>query len=353
MAKPQSDAPDRVLSTRTVTGQVIGFEQGDYTYANLRDGHGKISSLGVTGPEVLYFLATHRKGRVTVTVQKVDTYLPEAAARQTVERIASARWGRLTAARWWQLQLKHASRAALIDRYDALLHPASTSPILVAIDDTVLAAKTDQGWGPPAASLAGAKVRLQTWDEGATRHPVTAELENDADAPIPCVTLKTASPLTPGLRVAAPHARHIRRRSVPVDASSVVSIAQAFAASKGFGKAPLAIDEAYAVGNGSDLLIAVRCKVGPGGPKPTDFDAVLYRPAGRVGAKLTVLAYHDAYGPMQGPFKNRIDGLGDFAGDGRTEIVLTSRDARSRSTRLLRLNPAGETETLASFDIDD
>ena len=100
-AQPQR-APDRVLRTETVTGRLAGWEMGDYLWAQIavrgREQIGAQPGREPIGP----FLQAHRGRPLTITIQTVSTYIPEAGGVTEIQRITGARDGRVTAQTWWR-----------------------------------------------------------------------------------------------------------------------------------------------------------------------------------------------------------------------------------------------------------
>ena len=95
-------APDRVLRTETVTGRLTGWEMGDYLWAQIavrgREQIGAQPGREPIGP----FLQAHRGRPLTITIQTVSTYIPEAGGVTEIQRITGARDGRVTAQAWWR-----------------------------------------------------------------------------------------------------------------------------------------------------------------------------------------------------------------------------------------------------------
>lgn len=103
--------PDRVLRTETVTGRLIGWEQGDYLWAQLRVGNRADDAQ--PGPDPIGpFLEAHRGRPLTLTIATVSTYVPEAGDMTEIRRIIAAREGRVTAQAWWRSLSPARRRAA-------------------------------------------------------------------------------------------------------------------------------------------------------------------------------------------------------------------------------------------------
>lgn len=112
----QSQKRDRIISTRTVRGTLKGFEVGDYVHAVIKLENGKEDSYFIGSPGLDYFLALHKDEPLVLTVQVVDSYIPEAGGRQRIDRVSGARAGRLTSAAWWRKMRAQKS----VDQIDAL-----------------------------------------------------------------------------------------------------------------------------------------------------------------------------------------------------------------------------------------
>jgi hypothetical protein len=95
-------APDRVLRTETVAGRLVGWEMGDYLWAQIRAGNQAVEAAqpgpGPIGP----FLEAHRGRLLTITIATVSTWVPEAGGMSEIRRITDAREGRVTAQFWWR-----------------------------------------------------------------------------------------------------------------------------------------------------------------------------------------------------------------------------------------------------------
>ncbi|MCW5942040.1 MAG: hypothetical protein KIS66_07395 [Fimbriimonadaceae bacterium] len=117
-APVQDDKKDKVLSTKTVTGTVIGFEVGDYVHVVVKDAKGKEGSYYAGPFPTHYFLAAHVNKPLKLTVNKVSSFFEEAGERMEVERIDGASYGKLSVAAWWKAERKKASEKKLIDKYE-------------------------------------------------------------------------------------------------------------------------------------------------------------------------------------------------------------------------------------------
>lgn len=121
-ASPVQDTKkDKVLSTKIITGKVVGFEVGDYVHVVVKDAKGKESSYYAGQFPTHYFLAAHANKNLSLTVKTVSSWFEEANERMEVERIDGASLGKLTVAAWWKAERKRASEKKLTDKYEALI----------------------------------------------------------------------------------------------------------------------------------------------------------------------------------------------------------------------------------------
>ena len=93
---------DRILRTATVEGRVTGMTMGDYLWATVRPGRGAEFQAQPAASPVDLFLDAHRNQPLTLQVQDISRYIPEAGGRQEIKVIAGARLGRTSAAAWWR-----------------------------------------------------------------------------------------------------------------------------------------------------------------------------------------------------------------------------------------------------------
>lgn len=126
-AKPQHRIPDKVNSTRTLNGQFVGFEQGDYLHAVLRLKNGTTQSFFLNQPGMEYFLVTRRGQKMHCVYEVVDSYVQEAGGVVTMERLTAVQAGKETYAGWWKQQQKY-SFEKLEKKYGALVQKAILSP---------------------------------------------------------------------------------------------------------------------------------------------------------------------------------------------------------------------------------
>lgn len=125
--KKVDDKKDIVKATKTIAAKLMSFEVGDYVHAILKDAKGKEHSMWIDGEGVDYFLAIHAKKMLTIKYQTVSTYIPEAGGRETIDRIISAKFGKLDSATWWKAERKKSSVEALTKKYDPLMQKLSAN----------------------------------------------------------------------------------------------------------------------------------------------------------------------------------------------------------------------------------
>lgn len=125
-ASAQRRHPDRVKATKSATGKLAGFEQGDYMHAILKPARGESMSFFVGPTEaLLYFLVAHQGQEVKVTYQEVSSWIEEAGGYTDIERVSAARTtAGMTHTTWWANERKKSSVATLRRKYDALLQKA-------------------------------------------------------------------------------------------------------------------------------------------------------------------------------------------------------------------------------------
>lgn len=108
--------PERLLRSETLSGRLVGWEMGDYLWAQLAVGRARRSAQ--PGPDPIGpFLEAHRGRTLTIRIDTVSTYVPEAGAMTEIARIGAARDGRVTAQRWWR-RLTPAGRRAAQRRFE-------------------------------------------------------------------------------------------------------------------------------------------------------------------------------------------------------------------------------------------
>ncbi len=124
-AKKADDQKDIIKSTRWLRGKPVSFEVGDYVHAIVKDSKGQERSFFIGAPGVEYFLALHKGKSLVITYQVVDSYIQEAGGRQEIDRIKSAKYGKLDSAAWWKAQLKKHTWEELEKKYSPLIYKAN------------------------------------------------------------------------------------------------------------------------------------------------------------------------------------------------------------------------------------
>ncbi len=122
--KKADNQKDIIKATKWLRATPIGFETGDYLHAVVKDSKRQERSFFIGAPGVEYFLALHKGKSLVITYQIVSSYIPEAGGRQEIERIKSAKYGKLDSAAWWKAQLKKHSWEELEKKYSPLIYKA-------------------------------------------------------------------------------------------------------------------------------------------------------------------------------------------------------------------------------------
>jgi len=67
--------PDKLISTKTITGEFVGFQEGDYLHAIVRTAKGEIIGFFTNGEEC--FLASNKDKKLIISYNMVKHYFPE------------------------------------------------------------------------------------------------------------------------------------------------------------------------------------------------------------------------------------------------------------------------------------
>lgn len=67
--------PDKLVETKTMTGHLIGFQQGDYLHALIKTSEGRTEDFFLNGEEC--FLALNKNEKITVRYDVVSRYFSE------------------------------------------------------------------------------------------------------------------------------------------------------------------------------------------------------------------------------------------------------------------------------------
>jgi hypothetical protein len=125
----QQNKPDKVKATKSIKGQFVGFEVGDYMHAVIKKENGEQDSFFIGQSEgIPYFLVTHKDQPLEITYQVVDSYIEEAGGYQTIERIVSVKAGDMTDKQWWKQERAGSSVSKLRKKYDAMVDKARLNP---------------------------------------------------------------------------------------------------------------------------------------------------------------------------------------------------------------------------------
>ncbi|HKV11218.1 MAG TPA: hypothetical protein VJ725_23960 [Thermoanaerobaculia bacterium] len=118
-------SPETVRETKTLTGEFIGFEAGDYLHAVIRQPDGSTASFFLErGMEI--FLVDHQNQPLEFTYQVVDTDIPEAGGITTIERLHAIKAGDQTFADWWKTAEPNFGK--LLDEYQPRIEKATLEP---------------------------------------------------------------------------------------------------------------------------------------------------------------------------------------------------------------------------------
>lgn len=122
LADPPQQTPETIRETKTLTGEFVGFEAGDYLHAVIRQPDGESASFFLErGMEI--FLVDHKNQPLELTYQVVDTDIPEAGGITTIERLSAIRAGDQTFADWWKTA--EPSFGKLLDEYQPRIDEAT------------------------------------------------------------------------------------------------------------------------------------------------------------------------------------------------------------------------------------
>lgn len=131
-APAEQPSPETVRETKSLTGEFIGFEAGDYLHAVIRQPDGTNASFFLErGMEL--FLVDHRNQPLELTYQTVDTDIPEAGGITTIERLSAIRAGDQTFADWWKTAEPDFGK--LLDEYQPRIDEATLAPGEVPVEE--------------------------------------------------------------------------------------------------------------------------------------------------------------------------------------------------------------------------
>ncbi len=124
-AEPAGQVPETIRETKSLKGEFVGFEAGDYLHAVIRQPDGKTSSFFLDrGMEI--FLLDHQNQPLELTYQVVDTHVPEAGGTMTIERLSAIQAGEQTFADWWKTA--EPSFGGLLAEYQSRIEEATLIP---------------------------------------------------------------------------------------------------------------------------------------------------------------------------------------------------------------------------------
>jgi hypothetical protein len=124
----KKEKPEKVKAVKTINGKFVSFEIGDYTHLSIKKTNGKIKFLWLGNSWGLdYFLAEYKGKPMSFTYEIVDTFIPEAGKNDTIERLESAKVGKLSFESWIkQLKRKYTFKQiekryqSLVDKYSKI-----------------------------------------------------------------------------------------------------------------------------------------------------------------------------------------------------------------------------------------
>lgn len=109
-----------VKAVHTIQGKPIAFEMGDYLHAIVKV-NGADKSFFLSKPGLDFFLAMHCNQRGTFRYEVVDTYVPEAGGRVTINRLSDATIGGHSYSAWWENAQRRSSMKELTKKYEPLV----------------------------------------------------------------------------------------------------------------------------------------------------------------------------------------------------------------------------------------
>lgn len=113
--------PEKVKAVKTISGKFVNFEMGDYVHVNIKKTDSKIKSFTIGDYGLDYFLAENRGKPMNFTYEIVDAYVVEAGGNMILERLKSARVGKLTFESWIKQLMKKYTFAQIDKKYEALV----------------------------------------------------------------------------------------------------------------------------------------------------------------------------------------------------------------------------------------
>ena len=89
-------------AVKTISGKFTKFVVGDFIHAVIKKRNGKTQDFFLDSYDIQYFPAANRGKEMTFTYQVVDAYIQANDGRMIIERITSAKVGRITFEKWWK-----------------------------------------------------------------------------------------------------------------------------------------------------------------------------------------------------------------------------------------------------------
>ena len=117
----QSSKRDQVVSIKTIQGRTVGFEMGDYQHVSIKPNSGRLKSFFIFKPGLDYFLALNKDKPLTLTYEVAEMNLPESGGKTRIERLTSARVGKLTYQNWWKQVSRGNTLEQLEEKYGTLV----------------------------------------------------------------------------------------------------------------------------------------------------------------------------------------------------------------------------------------
>ncbi len=311
-----------------VSGELLGFEVGDYVHAIVKDDKGTETSYYIGDYPLDYFLAAHVGKKLDLELETKMTFLEEAGQEVETTKIAKASFEGTDVAAWWKKELESASEEELKKKYDALIEehnrskvPEDAEPITMSLGGWVFGVKQGAIWAEPGQEL-DSKAFVYASPDGQKMH---ASLAYSGGGPLPSVSL-SIDVEKHYLQVSGGKATFVDAKRIVATDAAAAKVAKDYAASKGKGGMKIEILdglEADLDGDGKmDQILAIGSGSTSDSKKAADYYAVIVR----TQDKTLELVYESEFGQMRGPFTGKVLAVGDLDGDGVTECVATSED---------------------------
>lgn len=321
-AKPEESAGTKV------SGELLGFEVGDYVHAIVKDDKGTETSYYIGDYPLNYFLAAHVGKKLDLELETKMTFLEEAGQEVETTKIAKASFKGTDVAAWWKKELESATEEELKKKYDALIEekdrsrvPEEAEPITMSLGGWVFGVKQGDKWAEPGQEL-HEKAFVYASPDGQQMH---ASLTYSEDGPLPSVSMSIDVDKHV-LQVSGGKATFVGGKRISATDAGALKVAKDYAGTKGKGGLKVAIldgIEADLDGDGKmDQILAIGSGSTLDSKKTADYYAVIVR----TQDKTLELVHESEFGEMRGPFTGKVLAVGDLDGDGVTECVATSED---------------------------